>query len=215
MSRVGGRDQAQGVWSLGLTASELTSGTALCQPSGSNYPQYHVKRTAALNQSLAFLTETRKYITRLQTPATDVQPKRLLRRCVSVAPEEKHRPRVSSDMYTFTYVGEVNGVLGALSTTLPLSRPNTSGMVARPNSPLHTVQPRRPKPHVHVSIQTQTCESRSSLHPHTCPNKTLPTQIPSNSSPSKTPTLSPFERFLAGKGPRKLVTKSRFRRIQY
>ena len=119
------------------------------------------------DSGFGYLAETQKYISRLRREVPDSQPKLPLKRSISVSRLQRPKTQACKEMYTFSYIGEVNGNLGILSTTIPISRPATSGMIARPNSPFYRRDGRArtcegpSKTKEAISVQTETCENRS------------------------------------------------------
>ena len=180
--------------------------------------------TTGNTSGFGYLAETQKYISTLQTQISGSRPKLKLKRSVSVTQVHRPKTRACSDVYTFSYIGEVNGDLGILSTTLPISRPATSGMAARPNSPFYLREVNvgkgtgktRDIDVAEISVQTETWELKSSegsLSGWNGREKDPATPLVSPKRrlirPKTQAKLSNFERYLKGQCLRKDACKSR------
>lgn len=189
----------------------------------SSLPFIKKKKPGDRDSGFGYLAETQKYISRLRREVPDSQPKLPLKRSISVSQLQRPKARACREMYTFSYIGEVNGNIGILSTTIPISRPATSGMIARPNSPFYRRDVRArtcegpSKSKEEISVQTETCENRSqeeSICGWNGEEKRLKPMTPliSNERKANCPKVkakrSQFERYLLGECPRKSLAKS-------
>lgn len=193
----------------------------------SSLPFIKKERLSDKDSGFGYLAETQKYISRLRKEVRDFKPKTPLKRSISVSQLHKPKPKTCSEMYTFSYIGEVNGNLGILSTTIPISRPATTGMVARPNSPLYLRAGRArtcegpSKTKEVISVQTETCENQSregsicGWNGEEKPIKPITPLIYIGKKAASMKTIakpSPFERYLLGKCGRKGLIKGNMKK---